>query len=112
MAKGKLNAPKKYVCNFSELLTLVEPDISKVNRKRKRVRRDKLFYLGETKVQVKKKHRPSSPGIKASPKFPTLDPVNAQSRVQTFFAARLPSDSPFHCYSACRLTFSPIYPTA
>ncbi|MBC3219697.1 hypothetical protein [Serratia fonticola] len=69
MAKGKLNAPKKYVCNFFELLTLVEPDISKVNRKRKRVRRDKLFYLGETKVQVKKKHRPSSPGIKASPQI-------------------------------------------
>jgi hypothetical protein len=70
MAKGKLNAPKKYVCNFSELLTLVEPDISKVNRKRKRVRRDKLFYLGETKVQVKKKHRPSSsPRNKSLPKI-------------------------------------------
>jgi hypothetical protein len=69
MAKGKSNAPKKYVCNFSELLTLVEPDISKVNRKRKRVRRDKLFYLGKTKVQVKKKHRLSSPEIKVSPKI-------------------------------------------
>ncbi len=69
MAKGKSNALQKYVCNLSEPFTLIEPDISKVNRKRKRVRRDTLFYLGKTKVQVKKKHRLVSLEVKPAPQI-------------------------------------------
>lgn len=71
MAKGTLNASQNFSCDFSELSTQIAPDIEKVNRsrKRKRVRRDTLFYLGNTKVQVKKKYRLSSSAI--TPSLPT-----------------------------------------
>ena len=71
MAKGKLNSSQTFSCEFSELSTLIAPDIEKIKRtrKRKRVRRDTLFYLGNTKVQVKKKYRLSSSAI--TPSLPT-----------------------------------------
>ncbi|MEM5444985.1 hypothetical protein [Serratia marcescens] len=71
MAKGKLNSSQNFSCDFSERSPQIAPDIEKINRsrKRKRVRRDTLFYLGNTKVQVKKKHRLSSSAI--TPSLPT-----------------------------------------
>lgn len=59
MGNGKIISPHHSVNNFSELLTLFEPEINKTHKKRKRVRRDSVFYLGKTKVQVRKKYKPS-----------------------------------------------------